>query len=218
MKICYAYLLHTLALFVVSPWVAAATVEVKVTNNQNQPIENAVVYATPTAGLSKAEKNAGEAQVDQIDKEFIPHISVVQRGARVDFPNHDRIRHHVYSFSDAKTFEIPLYKGRPVSPIAFDKKGVVDLGCNIHDWMSGYVFVTDTPYYAMTDKRGKLSLADLPDGEYELRVWHPDMKEKVEDTSQTVRVSGKQTASFQLTIKKRWVPYRAPAAGGGSYR
>lgn len=218
MKTRYTYLLHTLALYAVSTWVAAETVEVKVTNKSNQPIENAVVYATPTAGLSKTEKNAGKAQVDQIDKEFIPHVSVVQRGARVDFPNHDRIRHHVYSFSDAKTFEIPLYRGRPGNPIAFDKQGVVELGCNIHDWMSGYVYVTDTPYYAMTDKRGKLSLTNLPQGEYDLRVWHPDMQGTVEDSNQTVRVSGGQTVNFQLTTKKRWVPFRAPAAGGGSYR
>lgn len=214
----YTYSLSILALFAVSSWVMAATVEVKVTDTKNQPIENAVVYATPTAGLSQSEKNAGKAQIDQIDKEFIPHISVVQKGARVDFPNHDRIRHHVYSFSEAKTFEIPLYRGRPSSPVAFDKKGVVDLGCNIHDWMSGYVFVTDTPYYAMTDKQGKLNLTGLPAGEYNLRAWHPDMKGKVEETSQTVHVAGGQAVDFQLTIKKRWVPFRAPAAGGSSYR
>ena len=83
--------------------------------------------------------------VDQIDKEFVPYVKPVRTGSFVQFPNKDHIRHHVYSFSAPSKFELPLYMGTPAQPVLFDKPGVVKLGCNIHDWMIGYVYVTDSP-------------------------------------------------------------------------
>ena len=127
---------------------ANESLSVRVSNRSGDPIEYAVISAFvqnaehhPAIPLNKT------TVIDQIDKEFIAHVTPIQIGTAIDFPNHDQIRHHVYSFSPAKNFEIPLYKGSPAIPIVFEKAGMVSLGCNIHDWMSAYIYVIDTPFF-----------------------------------------------------------------------
>ncbi len=97
------------------------------------------------------------AVMDQIHQEFVPVLLPIAVGTDVRFPNHDQIHHHVYSFSRTRSFELPLYKGEEAQPVRFDKEGVVKVGCNIHDWMSGIILVLPTPYFATTDEAGKLS-------------------------------------------------------------
>lgn len=99
-----------------------------------RPILNPVVAATP---LRFAPPNDAPSTVviDQVKKEFVPPSTAVQAGTAVSFPNHDNIKHHVYSFLPAKNFELTLYKGVPTSPVVLDKPGKVVLGCNIDDWM-----------------------------------------------------------------------------------
>jgi plastocyanin len=147
----------------------AATLELTVTDARGAPLEDAVAYATPRERSPAAPKPAAVAQKD---KQFVPFVSVVQAGAPVSFPNRDPFRHHVYSFSPAKNFEIKLYAGTPADPIVFDKPGEVVLGCNIHDSMLGYIYVVDTPYFAKTDRNGRARI-ELPPGDYELMSWHP---------------------------------------------
>jgi len=197
----------------------AATLSASVTENGKAQLGNAVVYAIPDAGLSAAEKNAGMKIIDQIDKEFVPRVSVVQTGASVEFPNHDKIRHHVYSFSSAKSFEIPLYKGTPADPIQFDQPGVVKLGCNIHDWMGANIFITDTPYFGISDANGNVVLRDLPAGDYKIFVWHPQQSNDTSSTAQQVALkdTGSQVVSFTVEKKKQWIPFRAPTSAGGGY-
>lgn len=135
---------------------------------QGNPLENAVILLP-----GPPDENANAVAVmDQIDKNFVPHVLVIQQGQQVLFPNSDNIRHHVYSFSPAKPFEIKLYAGTPKAPIRFDNPGIVVLGCNIHDRMLGYIVVADTAQAGKTDAQGNLSLATgpMPDT---LRVWHP---------------------------------------------
>jgi hypothetical protein len=112
------------------------------------------------------------ALMDQRNLRFVPDVLIVQTGTAVTFPNSDQVRHHVYSFSTAKKFELSLYAGKPSAPVVFDHPGLVTLGCNIHDNMLGYVWVTDSPWYGRTDREGRLVLRDLPAGEYNVRVWH----------------------------------------------
>ena len=107
----------------------------------------------------RAPADARTAVMDQVNKEFVPHVLPVAVGTEVSFPNHDQIHHHVYSFSRTKTFEIPLYKGEAAPPVRFDQVGAVKLGCNIHDWMSGVILVVPTPYFAMTDEQRRLRAA-----------------------------------------------------------
>jgi plastocyanin len=116
---------------------------------------------------------APKADMDQRDQRFAPHVLAVRTGTQIKFPNSDNIRHQVYSFSAAKRFELRLYGGTPSDPVLFDKPGVVVLGCNIHDWMLGYVYVTDDPWFGVSDDRGTLSLDQMPPGHYVATLWHP---------------------------------------------
>lgn len=146
----------------------AAALEVRVLS-EGRPVADAVVTLSPVGRA--AATTPMEAVMDQVNSEFEPRVLVVTKGSRVHFPNRDRIRHQVYSFSPAKRFELPLYTGTPPEPVVFDRAGVVTLGCNIHDWMKGYIVVVDTPYFALSDGEGRARV-DLPPGEYLLTAWH----------------------------------------------
>lgn len=151
--------------------VFAASLALSIQDDTAKPLPDAVV--TLRAIRSNAGSVPGKATIAQIDKEFSPHVTVVPVGSQVWFPNRDRVRHHVYSFSAAKKFDIKLYAGDPPAPVVFDKPGLVVLGCNIHDWMIAYVYVTDAPYFGKSDARGKLLLNDVAPGNYEMSLWHP---------------------------------------------
>jgi plastocyanin len=139
--------------------------------------------------------------VDQVNKTFVPGLLPVVVGTSVRFPNHDQIHHHVYSFSPTKTFELPLYKGEDAPPVHFDKVGVVKIGCNIHDWMSGIILVLPSAHFAVTGADGRFVLEDLPTGAYTLVAWHALSKVKPEDTAQPVQVGPDLTAvSFKLPL------------------
>lgn len=141
-----------------------------VVDSQGAPLQNAVILLPGIPGNQLVDA----AIMDQVDKSFVPLVLVIQRGQKVLFPNSDNIRHHVYSFSPAKPFEIKLYAGVPEAPIPFDTAGIVVLGCNIHDRMLGYIVVADGNQAGSTDEQGNLTLPaeTLPDS---LQVWHPLM-------------------------------------------
>jgi plastocyanin len=180
-----------------------------VRDDRGKPVADAVVSLTPVGAAPAPPVAAAPAVMDQQNKQFVPPVLVVQVGAAVTFPNRDNIRHHVYSFSPVKRFELPLYIGTPAAPVVFDKPGVVVLGCNIHDWMVGYIDVVATPYFARTAEDGRARLADLPPGTYEARVWHPRMKGETEKTAKAITVASGEPgqASFALALKpERRVP------------
>jgi len=164
----------------------AATITVAVRDARGAAVADAVVYAVPEGReLPLAKKNA---VMDQKNRTFVPHVLPVQTGTAVRFPNSDDIRHQVYSFSSAKQFQIPLYKGTPANPVVFDQAGVVTLGCSIHDRMSAYVVVVDTPYFATTDRKGRGALS-VGAGKYSLRVWYPEMQTEPVPVSLTLAAS-----------------------------
>ena len=136
-----------------------------------KPLNDAVVFLESSAAKA-AVKPATGVEVAQASKQFVPTVTVVSSGSSLLFPNRDTVRHHVYSFSPAKTFELKLYTGTPSNPVLFDKPGVVVLGCNIHDNMAAWVLVVDTPYYGKTGGDGLLKLGNIPAGSYRLRAWH----------------------------------------------
>jgi len=152
--------------------VRAADLDVRVTLPVLPAPLPSVVYVEPAAGHFTPRPGA-TAVVDQINKQFAPQVSVIETGTTVSFPNRDNIRHHVYSFSPAKPFELKLYSGKPSNPVLFDHAGVVTLGCNIHDVMLGYVVVVDTPFHAITDAQGLARIHGLPPGDYHLHAWTP---------------------------------------------
>ena len=154
----------------------AASVEVLVRTPAGTPLADAAVLVEPVAGTPPRTRARGHASIEQRGREFIPWMTVVQTGTSVDFPNNDTIRHHVYSFSEPKRFEIKLYAGKPGQPVVFDKPGQVDIGCNIHDWMEAHVLVVDTPYFARTGTDGRAAITNVPAGRYRVRPWHPLQK------------------------------------------
>jgi plastocyanin len=210
-----------LAGWLTSPTARGASLSATVTGDDGKPVKDAVVYALPLDENGRPVPQPPPVVIDQVDKEYVPYVTPVRVGTAVSFPNHDQIRHHVYSFSTPKHFEIPLYRGTPRDPILFDKPGPVTLGCNIHDWMTAYVFVSETPYFALTRADGSAVVPDLPLGSYTVQVWHPRIKGEPESTGQRVSVADGADSSLQFTIEQRrvWRPRRSPSAGGGpSYR
>src|SRR5437868_8194485 len=131
--------------------VCAGSFDVTVKDSKGDPVSDAVVYAIASGPRAASKK---QAVIDQRDRQFVPYVTAVQVGTAVLFPNSDNIRHHVYSVSPAKRFELPLYAGVPAAPVVFDKEGFVTLGCNIHDWMVAYVAVLPTPYFQVTRADG----------------------------------------------------------------
>jgi plastocyanin len=175
------------------------------------------VYSVAAGAASAAPKK--QAVVDQRDKQFVPYVTAVQVGTAVSFPNSDNIRHHVYSFSPAKKFELPLYSGVPAEPVVFDKVGFITLGCNIHDWMIAYIAVLPTPYFQVTRQDGRAVLRDLPAGQYTVQVWHPALKGQPEALAQRVDVGGgTKSLLFTLPLKHDMRAKRAPGLTTGGYR
>jgi plastocyanin len=146
-------------------------VTVNITTRTGAAAEDTVVVFYPLDTVPAATRDA--AVIDQVNKRFVPRVSVVRTGTAITFPNSDRIRHQVYSFSPAKTFSLKLYAGSPKTAVTFDQPGLVVLGCNIHDNMIAFVGVVDSPYFAKTTDTGTASL-NLPPGRYRLRAWHPN--------------------------------------------
>lgn len=179
---------------------AAAELELAaVSEGGNLPVADAVVHLAPLSGLPPV--SPATAVMDQRDQEFVPHVLAVRKGTLVRFPNSDDIRHHVYSFSPAKTFELRLYSGTQAEPVLFEKPGPVVLGCNIHDWMLGYIYVVDTPWFAKTDKDGQARIGNIPPGRYVLHVWHPRLLESKDTRQRELSLADGEVLRLRATLK-----------------
>ncbi|MBU6953792.1 methylamine utilization protein [Hahella sp. HN01] len=161
-----------------SPMVAAQTLHFLALSDNDVPVADAVISLPADQRSSPAPAYDGApAIMDQVKKQFRPRILAVAAGAQVAFPNSDNVRHHVYSFSPAKVFELKLYSGQPEAPLLFQQPGVVVLGCNIHDSMLGYIYVAETPYFSQTDASGKATLTfpDAKPAPQDILVWSPEL-------------------------------------------
>jgi plastocyanin len=154
---------------------AASPLTVRVLDGSGKPVADAVVTLRPD-GVARPMRNEGSYAVSQKDLQFHPFVRVVPVGATVSFPNLDPTKHHVYSFSPAKRFELKLFARDQSRSIRFDKAGIVALGCNIHDQMSAYIIVTDSAWTSKTDARGVAHFADVPATAGALAVWHPYLR------------------------------------------
>ncbi|WP_252108627.1 MULTISPECIES: methylamine utilization protein [unclassified Halomonas] len=160
------------ALFTCAFGVSAATITV--TDSTGAPLEDAVVEVHYAGAAAPAR----EGEVYQRGAAFHPHVLTVPVGSYVSFPNQDTTRHHVYSFSPAKTFELNLYLQETPEPVLFDQPGVVVLGCNIHDQMQAFIVVTDAPFADKTGAAGVVQTPALPEGAHAVRVWHPRLDDR----------------------------------------
>ena len=193
--------LSALALLALAfPPAIAATLDITVGDARGAPVPDAVVYALPKSGPAPLRKR--EAAVEQRDKTFVPLVTVVQTGTAVQFPNRDPIRHHVYSFSPAKAFELKLYAGTPVAPVLFDKAGEVVLGCNIHDHMIAYIYVVDTAWFAKTGADGKARIEGLPAGDYDLQLVHFAQAAREAPVPVKLRADETLPAAFSVALRQ----------------
>ena len=212
-RICALVLL----LFIVSATAWAAEIAATVTDQRGAPVGDAVVYATPRSG--KRPPRTQPVSIAHQNQQFIPYVTAVQAGALVNLPNLDPVKHHAYSISPTKKFELPLYSGTPEKPLLFDKPGVVAIGCNIHDWMSAYVYVVDTPFFAITAADGRAQLRGLVAGAYDVEVWQPRLKGEPSANKQQVTVGpSPASVAFALDLRPAFRPRRNPAASDGTYR
>lgn len=168
--------LFLLAILLVASPAAAAGLVVEVRSQSGGPVANAVVALYP-GGRPAALPAAGRAyQIAQRDLAFSPFVLVVPAGAQVAFPNFDNVRHHVYSFSPVRRFELRLYAREQSRTVLFDRAGIVPIGCNIHDGMIAFIHVADTGLAVKTDGLGRAAFAEVPAGPLVARIWHPYLR------------------------------------------
>lgn len=177
----------------------AASVQVELTDAAGKPLADAVVFLESAEARRLVKPQPG-VEMAQEKRQFVPVMMVVPVGTEVLFPNRDTVRHHVYSFSPTKKFELKLYAGTPAKPVLFDQAGVVVLGCNIHDQMTGWILVVDTPYYASSPATGKAQIDNVAPGTYKLRAWHHRLPVGAPALEQalTVAATGNASASVRM--------------------
>ncbi len=179
---------------------------------------NVAVWLTPlgdTTTAAAVQSNRAAPQLLQRNKAFAPHVLVVQAGAMVQFPNQDPFFHNVFSLFAGKRFDLGLYEAGSSRSVRFDRPGASFLFCNIHPDMSAVIVVVPTPYYGLSDPSGRVTIAGVPDGRYQLRVWHersaPDELKNLEQ-SVTISVSARSlgpirildNGNFTLTHKNKY--------------
>ena len=167
-----------------------AHLRVTVVDQNNRPLQQAVVSSNTRGQQELVEpSDSGTAIMDQVNKLFVPFILTVPENSLVSFPNSDNIRHQVYSFSTAKPFELPLYSNREAPQLYFESAGVVVLGCNIHDHMKAYIYVSPHPFSVTTNAQGQVQ---LPAEDQQLYFWYPGMSEALTDEI-VIAVSAEQS-------------------------
>jgi plastocyanin len=194
-------------LMAVGPAVAA-NLSLVVLKKDGRPLAGVVITAEPESG--KPMPVAPQKTVmDQVDLSFTPDVMVIPVGTTVSFPNSDQVSHQVYSFSPAKRFQLPLYRGKAHAPVVFDQAGIVTLGCNIHDNMVAYIVVTPAPYFGRTDAHGTWAIPNVPEGAYRIRLWHPLLKDPTVMLERPVHVtSGNNDVSLKIDDITRPVPLK----------
>lgn len=202
--------------------VVAQSLEVVLRDDDGEPVADAVIELLLPAGLRAQMQASAEHFIDQVDKEFVPHVTTIVAGSEIGFPNSDAILHHVYSFSSPRTFNIPLY-GRGENNDyreTFPDPGVVEIGCNIHDWMLAYIYIGESQLTAISTADGRAVLADPPAGDFQLQIWHAQLDERgnvmVRDIS---LIAGESvTVELQISLQRDRRIRRAPSANRNRYR
>ncbi len=198
----------------------AGELSVTVVDRSGRGVGNVVVTAVPVEhGPAPARRAPSAAVMDQRNRAFVPQVLVVAVGSSVEFPNNDSVSHQVYSFSPAKRFQLPLYKGAHHDPVTFDAEGLVVLGCNIHDEMAGYIYVTAAPAFGTTDGDGTLRLQELAAGDYRVTIWSPLVADPPASLERVVHVAAQDPAISRIQLARglRARPEPRPRRGDWEY-
>src|SRR5690348_9594335 len=178
----------------------AARLTVRVVDANGRPVRDAVVTLRPAGAAARAPRPGGHFVVSQQNIQFHPFLTIVPVGADVSFPNLDNTKHHVYSFSPAKKFELKLFARDQSRTVHFDKPGVIALGCNIHDQMSAFIVVTDSAWTARTNAQGMVTFGDAPNAPGRVVVWHPYLRAPGGQLQQGV-TAAQRSAGFQVRLR-----------------
>ena len=197
---CIGQLIFVAALFM-AQYSVAAQLELQVLDDKGNPLKDAVVALVPEQKIDFT--SVPTAIMDQRQNMFVPGVLAIRVNTQVRFPNSDDVRHHVYSFSPAKKFELRLYHGMTAEPVLFDKPGTVVLGCNIHDSMVAYIYVVETDYFAVTNNAGKINLA-APAGMYQLQIYHPQMGSEFPES--TIKLDESQPLNNSISVNNLIAP------------
>jgi plastocyanin len=192
-------ILLALALASVSSPLSATPLSVRVVDASGRPVRDAVVTFSPAGSAARPARPSGRYVVSQQNLQFHPFLTVIPVGTDVSFPNLDPTKHHVYSFSAAKRFELKLFAKDQSRTVHFDKPGVVALGCNIHDAMSAFIYVTDSVWTARTNARGIATFADAPNAPGRVTVWHPYLR--APGPMQQAVAANQRSASFNIRLR-----------------
>jgi len=181
----------------------AAEISFQLLDKKGRGVSEAFVELVAKNGRHRASPAKGV--IDQVDKEFVPLVSMVPKGSTVSFPNSDNIQHQIYSFSKAKKFDLPLFATNESKTITFEQPGVVKMGCNIHDWMLSFLYVHESEFLVKSDDKGRAKFSSIPAGEYRLRIWSPRMKSNgdIVDHDVTVAETGNSVITHQLKVRKK---------------
>jgi plastocyanin len=188
------------AILMLGTGASAATVDVVARDAAGRPVADAVVTVEVAHAPAGPVRFPWPNIIRQQNLSFQPHVLIVPVGAAVTFPNMDKVRHHVYSFSKPKKFELKLYGQEEARTVTFDKPGVIALGCNIHDQMSGFIVAVSTPYAAKTDAAGHVSIPGVPAGPATLKLWSPLVRAPNNLVAQSVSVGA---AGLQTVVAVR---------------
>lgn len=192
-----------LAALAVATACPASELAISVVDRSGRGVADVVVTAAPLEQRAlPILPRPATAVMDQRNLAFVPRVLVVAVGTSVEFPNNDSVSHQVYSFSPAKKFQLPLYKGARHPPVTFDQEGLVVLGCNIHDDMAGYIYVTSAPFFGKTDFAGALRLPDVPAGDYRVTLWSPLIADPPPSLIRTVHVDEQQAAGSRVQLER----------------
>jgi plastocyanin len=184
-------------------YASGTEVAVTVVDRDGRPVADVAVYAERSGDTGDLPPPSEQSVMDQVGKQFVPHLLVVQAGTSVEFPNSDTVAHHVYSFSHPNKFKLPMYKGMAHPPVTFEHSGVVVLGCNIHDHMLGYILVVDSVSFAKTDVDGRAALSLESPKNYEIRIWSPRIRDGENLLSRTILTSGNPEAEVNFQLARR---------------
>ena len=187
-------------LFLAACTVRAGSVAFRFTDQDDAPVVDVVLSLHPLDAPPPSAAADRRLEIPQQGQEFLPYVSAIRKGARLVLPNTDTVEHHVYSQSEAATFNFPLYQPGTAESVVLDKTGVVTIGCNIHDWMIAHVVVVDTPWFGTSGGDGIVSLSGLPAGRYRAEIWQPRLRRALE---QELVVADEGSVSESLSLALR---------------
>lgn len=195
-----ANLIFLLALNLILPVSRAAELNVEVESFKQRSTEGLVVELI---GSAIKPAPVGKFEINQLDKEFIPLLTIAGVGSSLRFNNQDPLKHHVYSVSKGNKFELPLHNGHSDKIIQLTTPGIIKLGCNIHDWMLAYVYVAESDRIKIMDKLGRVEFSGLPAGDYQIKIWSPRLRNTNKPITRSVSIAADQSQTLKFEIKLR---------------